>query len=182
MTGGDPITARFLYGEYFDYIPAYKVWLAVNHKPVIKGTDEGIWRRIRLIPFEASFKANPDPYLEDKLKAELEGILRWAINGCLEWHKERLTMAGKVKNATEEYRQESDAIAQFLAECTVEAENATVMASKLYKAYEAWCDTNGEDAISGNSFGRRLTEKGYEKKRLAAGLHYLQIGLLAQDE
>ena len=180
MTGGDPITARFLYGEFFDYLPAYKVWLAVNHKPIIKGTDEGIWRRIRLIPFEASFKENPDPYIEEKLKTELEGILRWAVEGCLKWQKERLGMVEKVKTATEEYQQESDVIAQFLADCTVENESAKVKASDLYKAYKAWCEENGEDPISGNAFGRRMTEKGYEKEK---GIYYYYkgIGFLAAE-
>ena len=177
MTGGDPITARFLYGEYFDYIPAYKVWLAVNHKPLIKGTDEGIWRRIRLIPFEASFKANPDPYIEEKLKAEIEGILRWAVDGCLKWQRERLEMPEKVEAATNEYRQESDVIAQFLSDCTVETENAKVKASDLYKAYEAWCGEIGEEAITGTAFGRRVREKGYEKVKKQY-VHYLGIGLL----
>ena len=181
MTGGDPITARFLYGEFFDYTPAYKVWLAVNHKPVIKGTDEGIWRRIRLIPFEACFKANPDPYIEEKLKAELEGILRWAVEGCLKWQRERLEMVEKVKVATNEYRQESDVIAQFLDECIVETENAKVKASDLYKAYDAWCKETGEDSITANAFGRRVREKGYEKERQQDGYYYLGIGLLADD-
>lgn len=177
MTGGDPITARFLYGEFFDYLPAYKVWLAVNHKPVIKGTDEGIWRRIRLIPFEASFKANPDPYIEEKLKTELEGILRWAVEGCLKWRKERLGMVEKVKTATEEYRQESDVIAQFLAEGTIENETAKVKASDLYKAYNTWCESNGENPISGTAFGRRMVEKGYEKEK-TTHVFYKGIGLL----
>ncbi|MFQ6041078.1 MAG: phage/plasmid primase, P4 family, partial [Candidatus Poribacteria bacterium] len=181
MTGSDPITARFLYGEFFDYTPAYKVWLAVNHKPVIKGIDEGIWRRIRLIPFEASFKANPDPYIEEKLKAELEGILRWGVEGCLKWQRERLEMVEKVKAATDEYRQESDVIAQFLDECTIEAEDAKVKASDLYKAYIAWCEESGEDQITATSFGRRMREKGYEKERLTNGYHYLGIGLLVDE-
>jgi putative DNA primase/helicase len=181
MTGGDPITARFLYGEFFDYLPAYKVWLAVNHKPVIRGTDEGIWRRIRLIPFEASFKANPDPYIEEKLKVELEGILRWADEGCLKWRKERLGMVEKVKTATEEYRQESDVIAQFLAECTIETETAKVKASDLYEAYKKWCEETGEEPISGNAFGRRMKEKGYERVK-AVYVHYIGIGLLDNSE
>jgi len=182
MTGGDPITARFLYGEFFDYLPAYKVWLAVNHKPVIRGTDEGIWRRIRLIPFEASFKANPDPYIEEKLKVELEGILRWAVEGCLKWRKERLGMVEKVKTATEEYRQESDVIAQFLVECTIEHETAKVKASELYKAYQKWCEMSGENPISGMAFGQRMKEKRYTKERLTSGWHYQKLGLLAKEE
>lgn len=199
MTGGDPITARFLYGEYFDYIPAYKVWLAVNHKPVIKGTDEGIWRRIRLIPFEASFKENPDPYLGDDLKDELSGILRWAVEGCLKWKDERLGMVEKVKSATKEYQHESDIVAQFLAECTIEKENAArkdsqsaegvpkashraschreVKAGILYNTYKKWCEANGEDPISSTAFGQRMKEKGFEKEKKGC-IYYKGIGLL----
>lgn len=181
MTGGDPITARFLYGEYFDYIPAYKVWLAVNHKPNIRGTDEGIWRRIRLIPFEVSFKANPDPYIEDKLKSEIEGIFRWAIDGCLKWQNERLEMVEKVADATNEYRIESDIILQFLSDCTIETDDAKVKASDLYKAFEAWCTESGEESITRTAFGRRMNEKGYVKVKKQY-VHYVGIGLLDSFE
>lgn len=81
ITGGDPVPCRFLYGEFFTYTPRYKIWLAVNHKPQIRGMDRGIWRRVKLIPFRANFERNPDKALPSKLLGELPGILNWALEG-----------------------------------------------------------------------------------------------------
>jgi putative DNA primase/helicase len=114
MTGEEKMTGKFLYGEYFDFWPTHKVWLAVNHLPKIRGTDYAIWRRIREIPFEANFEIagneskdsskKADKNLLLKLRKELPGILNWAIQGCLEWQKRGLAPAKAVIQATEKYR------------------------------------------------------------------------------
>ena len=125
MTGGDTITALFLRQEYFDFKPEFKIFLAANHKPVIRGTDLAIWRRIRLIPFTVTIPAEEqDRRLGRKLEAELSGILAWAVRGCQAWQREGLGMPAAVKAATEAYRAESDLLAAFLAECTAEDERA----------------------------------------------------------
>jgi putative DNA primase/helicase len=102
MTGGDTMTARFLYGEFFEFLPEFKILLAVNHKPLIRNTDHAIWRRIRLVPFTVTIpEAERDKDLPDKLRRELPGILAWAVQGCLDWQREGLGMPEPVnKNET----------------------------------------------------------------------------------
>jgi putative DNA primase/helicase len=118
MTGGDRITARFLHSEFFTFKPEFKIFLAANHKPVIRGTDHAIWRRIHLIPFNVQIpKKEQDRELPEKLKAELPGILNWALEGCLMWQEHGLEPPQEVQTATEEYREEMDPLGDFLAEC-----------------------------------------------------------------
>jgi putative DNA primase/helicase len=180
IAGGDPITARFLYGEYFTYQPGFKVWLAMNHKPIVTGTDDGIWTRIRLIPFNVSFKGREDKTLQETLKAERAGILSWAVQGCLQWQAYGLKEPEIVLKATEDYRQESDLIGQFLNECTIRAEDKIARAGQMYEAYEKWCNENGCEAKSGNVFGRYILElPEIDKVRDTAGNYYTGIGLIA---
>ena len=178
LTGQDPITARFLHGEYFTFQPEFKLWLAANHKPVIRGTDEAIWRRVRLIPFTAYFgPGQADPTLSDKLAAEAPGILAWAVDGCLQWQGAGLGEAQAVKTATATYRAESDLLAGFLDERTARTATATVRAGELYTAYKTWCDGNGEQPMSGQAFGRRVTERGFDKAKDRGGWWYIGLGL-----
>jgi putative DNA primase/helicase len=166
LTGGDRITARFLHNEFFEFIPVGKFWIAANHKPVVRGSDEAIWRRIRLIPFEVFIPPEKrDPHLSEKLRAELPGILAWAVEGCLKWQVEGLKPVGKVKEWTDNYRAESDLIAQFLDEKTEKTVTGKTKAGDLYKTYEAWCKERGEFAITGTKFGKRMEEKGFFKKK-----------------
>jgi putative DNA primase/helicase len=166
VTGGDRISARYLYQEYFSFEPVFKVFLATNHKPVIKGTDEGIWRRIRLIPFTQRFEgANDDHALRQKLEAELPGILAWAVRGCLAWQARGLTPPATVKNATATYRTEMDTFAGFLETCDLD-DTATVGATELYQSYRAWAEGSGERPVSQRWFGLRLGERGFAKKEV----------------
>jgi len=162
MTGGDMVTARHLYQEYFEFRPAFKVWLAANHKPVIKGTDHGIWRRIRLIPFVVTIpEAERDPDLVEKLKLELPGVLAWAVRGCLEWQAERLGMPSSVRAATDSYRDEMDVLGGFLGDrCALEPQ-AMAITKQLYQAYKLWADESGERAITKKAMGLRLSERGF---------------------
>jgi len=187
LTGGDRISARFLHREFFDFYPTAKVWWAVNHKPIIRDTTYAMWRRIRLIPFEARFKPGmenwqPKEELLAELEAELPGILAWAVRGCLEWQKQGLEPVEKVKTATEDYRKESDVIERFLEECTIQKPDARVKAGELYQEFKRWAEENGEVVMSGQMFGRRMSEKGFRKRRLEKGVHYLGLGLIARDE
>jgi putative DNA primase/helicase len=105
LTGGDVITARYLHSNPFTFKPTFKIWMAVNHKPVIRGTDVGIWRRIRLIPFTVVFPDHKqDKTLPEKLREELRGLLAWAIAGCLEWQKSGLGVPDEITKATGDYR------------------------------------------------------------------------------
>ena len=166
MTGGDPLVGRFLHGEFFEFAPQFKLFLATNHKPVIRGTDDGIWRRIRLIPFEVTIpEAERDRDLPEKLKDELPGILRWAVEGCLTWQREGLMLPEAVTAATAEYRSEMDTLAAFLDEqCRVGVE-MRIGATELYRFYSEWCETMNERPLRQNLFGMRIKERGFESRR-----------------
>ncbi len=181
LTGGDVITARFLFAEFFEFIPQFKIWLACNHKPTIRGTDHAIWRRIRLIPFNVTIpEADRDKHLAEKLRAELPGILAWAVGGCLEWQKSGLQTPDEVKQATNEYQTDMDVIQAFLDDrCFIKVESTDVktLSGKLYEAYASWCSENGETPLNNRSFGRRLTEKGCITKQSGGKRWLLGVGL-----
>jgi putative DNA primase/helicase len=159
LTGGDVIAARYLYAEAFEFKPTFKLWFAANHKPVIRGTDDAIWRRIRLIPFTVQIgDAEKDIELASRLKAELPGILAWAVEGCQRWLEHGLGCPEIVKLATNTYREESDELGDFLEEHCEIRPDATVTASVLYEAYARWA---GKRAVSQTMFGRQLTDRGF---------------------
>lgn len=181
MTGGDTITARFLHSEFFEFKPEFKIFLAANHKPVIRGTDIAIWRRIHLLPFTVQIpKEERDPRLAEKLKAELPGILKWALEGCLLWQSEGLDPPQEVQAATQEYREEMDPLADFLAECCIVAPDKFAKAADLYKAFTEWAEANGDkNPLNQRNFGLALTERGLTKERGNRGVWYRYgIGLI----
>ena len=164
ITGDKRISARFMRGEWFDFRPECKLWLAANHKPVIRGTDEGIWRRIRLIPFTVSIPAEEqDHKLCEKLVTELPGILNWALEGCLLWQREGLGLPSEVKAAIATYREEMDTLADFLSDCCMIERDATASAKELYGRYSRWCEENGERPERQKTFGMRLAERGFRR-------------------
>lgn len=183
ITGGDAIVARFLYGEHFEFKPALKLFLAANHKPVIKGTDNGIWRRIRLIPFEVTIPEDErDKHLPEKLKEELSGILAWAVRGCLDWQREGLGLPAEVKAATDSYRADVDILAAFLDECCLADPQAMASAKQLYGAYVKWAEENNEHPASQRAFGMRLRERGFEKCHTRSGIYWKGVGVLGQAQ
>jgi putative DNA primase/helicase len=179
ITGGDTITARFLFKEHFSYKPTFKLWLATNHRPEIQGTDDAIWRRIRLIPFTRQFSgANKDAGLREKLERELPGILSWAVQGCLDWQEHGLKSPRTVEAATLEYRQESDQVGRFLKDrCHLQPAERTP-GKTLYDAFVLWCGTHNEKALANNQFSAKLAERGLAKKRSSRAAIYLGVGLL----
>jgi P4 family phage/plasmid primase-like protien len=178
LTGGDKIAARFLYGEYFEFLPTFKLWLATNHRPEIKGTDHAIWRRIRLIPFNVTIpEAEWDRNLAEKLRAEFPGILRWAIEGCLAWQRDGLGLPDPVKQATSEYRATMDVIGAFLVECCEEDPEGIAGATDLYTAYVAWCEQSREHPETQRRFGDALSERGYGLDRHPVTRRKIRRGL-----
>ena len=177
MTGDSAMTARFMHQEFFTFTPVFKIWLAMNHKPGITGTDDGIWRRIRLIPFTISFKGREDKTLLEKLRGELPGIFAWAVRGALDWQARGLEMPKAVQSATATYRTESDTIAQFEEEALVVNPKARVIASALYHQYVDWCKDTGHEPLNSTNFGRRLQERGYEKQKHSGNVFYIGLGL-----
>lgn len=182
LTGGtDLIKARFLFEEYFSFRPQFKVYIASNHRPVIKDTDHAIWERIRLVPFVVQIPKNErDKTLDEKLQAELPGILAWAVKGCLEWQeKDGLKEPEAVLLATQEYQEESDSIGKFLMEIcclgdVIPGKPYKVKSSRLLKAYQQW---SGEGSETQKSFAAHLQGKGYESKREKTGVFWHGIGL-----
>ena len=170
VTGGDTITARMLYGEFFDFRPSFKLWLAANHKPNIRGGDVGMWRRIRLIPFVVTIPEHErDPDLLEALRAELSGILNWAVEGCLEWQRAGLGVPAEVRDATASYREEMDVLGDFVGARCFLGRDERVTAKELYDAYVAWCCENGDAVLSTKGLGRRLREKGLQAMKAAKG-------------
>lgn len=175
LTGGDTITARFLFKEFFDFRPTFKLWLAANHKPTVTGGDHGIWRRIRLVPFTVTIPdAERDSKLTAKLAEELPGILAWAVRGCLAWRRDGLGVPDAVRAATESYRDEMDAMAPFLDEACFAVSSARITAKDLYDAYLAWCVANGERARSQKGFSLGLKERGLSAVKGTKGVRCWQ--------
>jgi len=155
MTGGEALTAKFHYLEYFEFTPKFKLFIAGNHKPMIRGRDNGIWRRIRLIPFEVTIPPEKrDRHLQEKLHAELPGILNWAIKGCLDWQESGLAAPKVVTNAVDSYREEMDVIGQWMQDCCMVAANLECKAGDAYQSYKIWAEQNGYKPMAAGTFSR----------------------------
>lgn len=183
LTGGDPINARHMYGNPFEFQPTHKLILSTNHKPKVRGTDNGIWRRVLLVPWNVVIpKDQQDPTLGAKLRAEAPGILRWCVDGCLAWQRDGLAPPAAVQSATDAYRAENNAIERFLAERCTRINSARTPAAEIFRAYETWCRDEGEAPVSQTAFGRSLAnEHGLEKRKTKTVVIYQGIGLLAPD-
>jgi putative DNA primase/helicase len=176
ITGNDRMTARFLYGEFFNFVPTFKIFMATNHKPVIKGTDYGIWRRIKLIPFTTTIaKENQDKHLEKKLMGEGPGILNWLLEGARRWCADGLVTPDVITKATDEYRGEMDVIGAFIKERCVLGPGCCIKARELFRVYQEWCEENNEHASSERFFGLRLKELGLEQRRVSDGRQWQGI-------
>lgn len=164
MTGGEKMVARFLHKEYFEFRPQFSPWLATNHRPQIRGTDEGIWRRIRLIPCRAYFDPkDDDPQLMDTLDAEMPGILAWAVQGAVQWYRGGLGIAEAVATATSEFREEMDSIGAWLAACcSTDDPGAITPLADIYASYAAWIEAAGEGVLSQRKFNDRMKDRGIE--------------------
>jgi len=167
LTGGDKIVARYMRGDFFEFFPTHKLWIYGNHRPVIYGGDDGIWRRIHLIPFEVAIPdKEKDTELKEKLKAELPGILMWAISGYYQWLEKGLNPPAKVIDATAEYRSEMDTMGEFIEEECIVDTNAKVTTQGLYDQYKAWVETRKEYPVSKKKFTQRLRARGFIPEKL----------------
>lgn len=180
--------ARFQYGKEFEFRPEFKLVEATNHLPKIHGTDVGIWRRIRLVPFTQSIpEEKQDILLPQKLEAELPGILNWALDGLQKWlansqggRRHGLPACAAVDSAVSAYKQDQDRIAAFLADCTEPAEGSTVQASVLFRTYLNWCSENNEKwRMANKQFGMEV-KKHYEIRK---GMYYNEyVDMALSDE
>jgi putative DNA primase/helicase len=156
ITGGDTLTGRALYCPAFNFLPTHKLWIYGNHRPDVRGNDDGIWRRIRLIPFKVQIpEKQRDLKLLEKLLQELPGILNWAIKGCLEWQKNGLAAPRVVLDATAEYRDEEDELGDFIAERCIPG--GQVNRKQLYDAYHGWAEAGGTKMpMKHKAFAKRI--------------------------
>jgi putative DNA primase/helicase len=165
LTGGDPISARFMRQDFFTYSPTFKLAIAGNHKPSLRSVDEATRRRFNLIPFTVTLAAaERDPKLSEKLKEEWPGILAWAIEGCLEWQKDGLAAPEAVASATEKYLAEEDVVGRFIAECCDRHATATSEAGQLYERFKRFREKSGEANLSLKSFSQKLESHGLKKR------------------
>lgn len=170
LTGRDLVTARQLYKDYFEFRPECKMWLVTNHKPIIQGTDHGIWRRIYLIPFEVVIpEEEQDKRLPDKLKTELSGILNWCIEGFHEWAEIGMKPPAKIRESTKEYQSEMDKMGSYIDDCCELDKQEKTPLDLLYTSYLDWCRVNEEFSNNKRAFARQLKERGLISKRSTGG-------------
>lgn len=183
LVSGDSMSARRLYGSPVQFKPAFKLLMLGNHKPIIRGSDHGMWRRVRLVPFNRTFAPEErDPQLAEKLKAEAPHILAWMVQGCTEWIKYGLGDTPQaICCATEEYRQDQDIIGEWIAECCIQSPRCETSASDLYDSYRQWCERNGQRPSSSRVLGRRLSERGLAVRQSNGRRLWFGIGLQSDE-
>ena len=176
----------------WEFQPTHKIVLLTNHRPHVAGTDEGIWRRLRLVPFQVTFwdpdkhpnadaegldpDLRQDKRLPDKLAVEVPGILAWLVQGCLDWQRGGLTEPKEVQLATAEYRAAEDVLSQFTGERCVIGPEFRSKLSSLYAAYKAWSEAVGEKPMGSKTFSQALLEQDY-RRTTSNGVWYAGIGL-----
>ncbi len=169
LTGGDTVTARFLYQEQFEFQATFKLWLAANHAPKVSHHDGALWRRILRVPFEQTIaKERRDPQVKAYLSDPARGgpsVLAWAVRGCLAWQREGLGVPGAVTNSTEAYRAEMDPLKEFLADRALLDPSAWAKASELWAAYIAWAREAGEHPVSRLEYADSLRARGCSEDR-----------------
>ncbi len=180
MTGGDPIKARYMRQDFFEYRPQFKLLVAGNHRPGLSSVDLAMRRRLHLLPFTVTIPTERrDKKLEAKLRAVGPVILRWMIDGCLEWQKLGLKPPEKVLAASREYLDDEDSIGRWLAECVQVTPTGKVAPADLWESWRSWCGRNNEWPGSNKRFGTKLRDRGFECVK-SHGRWYL--GLKLRDE
>ena len=178
LAGREPISARFLNQEFFEFDPTFTPWLRTNHKPVITGEDDGIWRRLVLLRFGRKFTDDEkDPYLEEKLLDESNGILMWMIEGARLYLESGIRQSPRMLAERATYRKESDLLGEFLDDNTTPNPNAKVSQATLYQAYREWTQMSGVRALSKKSFTQRLAERGHPEGKSGNARFYVGLRL-----
>jgi putative DNA primase/helicase len=171
LTGGDKITARFMRQDFFDFVPTFKLFICGNHKPRLTSVDEAMRRRLLLVPFTVQIPAGErDRDLMQKLQAEWPAILRWCVDGCLEWQRIGLEPPAIVRDATDTYFADQDTLQQWLDECTEDGgERAFSRTTELFDSWKAWCETRNSKPGSAQALSEALVDRGFVKKRNNVG-------------
>lgn len=164
LTGNDAITARFMRGDFFTYIPEFKLIIVGNFTPRLRNVDDAMRRRLRIVPFVVK-PENPDPKLEAALQTEWPGILRWAINGCLDWQKNGLIIPASVEQATDNYFDEQDTFNHWIEECCRTGNTEYEASAKLFDSWQNYAERNGVDAGNSASFAGEMEKRGFKRSR-----------------
>lgn len=179
LTGGDKITARYMRQDFFTFEPSHTILMITNHKPVVSGSDDALWRRLVVVPFEQTFsRDDADPDLKDALESEPDAVLSWMIHGWMEYQAKGLDIPAGVRAATDGYKADSDAVGMFLLEMTYETTMGTVNSSELFTEWKKWCSANGEEAGSQKTFSEELTRRGYSKHKSSGRMTWTGFMLL----
>jgi len=166
LTGRDPISARFMRQDFFEYVPQFKLMISGNHRPGLRTVDEAIRRRMNLIKCEASIpKDERDPKLAEKMKAEWSGILSWMIEGCIKWQRDGLKPPAAVIAATDDYLEVEDAFGSWLEECCAQGPNETATAAELWDSWQRWAAKSNEFVGSQRRFAQKLEDRGFKRDR-----------------
>ncbi len=173
LAGREPISARFLHKEFFTFLPCWTPWVRTNHKPIVKGTDNAIWRRLVIIPFRRTFgPEEQDPKLEEKLRREGPGILTWMVEGTQAYIRNGLLQSPAMKSEMAQYRTSSDLMGEFLDEKTEADPTAEVKQSALYCDYSLWCERDGVRPVTKRTFSEQLSERGYRQRKSGKDRYY----------
>ncbi|MCE9604439.1 MAG: DUF5906 domain-containing protein [Planctomycetia bacterium] len=183
LSSREPIAARRMYEDEWSFTPTQKIWLSTNHRPKVRGVDNGIWRRLKMIPFTVTFPPERrNKNLSAELRAELPGILAWAVRGCMNWQRDGLLDPPDVERATTDYRIAEDVVRRFVGEeCIQGDDQIRTPAITMYEKFSAWCKASGEEAMTSTMFGIRMKElcetgtAGFRRKAMTTGMFYLGI-------
>jgi putative DNA primase/helicase len=173
LAGREPISARFLHKEFFTFLPSFTPWVRTNHRPIVKGTDNGIWRRLVIVPFRRTFTPEEqDTALPTKLQSEVEGILAWLVQGAGIYLKTGLRNSPAMSRELAQYRNDSDLLGEFLTEKTLLEPSAEVKSSELYDQYKFWCERSGLKPVSKRALSEQLSERGFGKRKSGSDRFY----------
>jgi putative DNA primase/helicase len=183
LTGGDRVKARRMREDFWSFAPSHTFLMLTNHKPIVSGTDEGIWRRLRLVPFDVVIPlAERDDELGERLHGEADAVLSWLVAGFHAWHAGGLADPEPVTRATEAYRSESDMLGRFLDQCCLLGPHFTVRSSELFAAWSQWCTAEGEQAGTQTAFATALQNRGLDSRHTNRGTMWHGVDLAGEEE
>ena len=183
LTGGDRLKARRMREDFWSFDPSHTFVMLTNHKPIITGTDEGVWRRVRLVPFDVVIPVDErDEELPDRLAVEADAILTWLVNGYFSWRQNGLDEPDAVTAATMAYKAESDALGRFLDQRCLVGPHFTVRSSDLFAAWSKWCVNEGEEPGTQTALATRLQNRGFDNSgRTSRGKVWRGLDIAAEE-